>query len=33
MNKLFNKDYKKMKYKFMFRENIYKSISNIIKNL
>ena len=33
MNKLFNKDYKKMNYKFMSRENIYKSIVKIINKL
>jgi uridine kinase len=33
MNKLFNKDYKKMNYKFMSRENIYKSIFKIINKL
>ena len=34
MNKLFNKNYKKMNYKFMSRENIYNSVSKIItKNL
>ena len=34
MNKLFNKDYKKMNYKFMSRENIYNSVLKIIiKNL
>ena len=31
MNKKWNKDYKKQKYKFMTRENIYKSVCKIVK--
>ena len=31
MNKKWNKDYKKQKYKFMTRENIYKSVCKLIK--